>query len=303
MLIPLDGSKTAEKVLPYARSLAVKLKIPVEFMGVVDLAEIAAHVSVDKSRYIPTLVEDTVRRSKSYLQGIAHSFAGVSVKCVIKKGKPEDVIIEEAGADKSTLIAMATHGRSGLNRWLLGSVAEKVLRGSSNPLLLVRASEKAKSEGEAMLKSVIVPLDGSELAESVVPTVVELAKTLKLEVLLVRAFNIPASMYAGGGGYYAIDYEEVRRQFKTEAHAYLEKKAEDLRQLGLNKVSLVSPEGYSADEIIVLGQQSPDSLIAMCTHGRSGVTRWVLGSVTENVVRHSDNPVLVIRATNGHSVS
>jgi nucleotide-binding universal stress UspA family protein len=147
MLIPLDGSKTAEKILPYARSLAGKLKISVEFMGVVDLAEMAAHVSVDKTHYIPTLVEDVVRRGKSYLQGIAHSFAGVSVKCVIKKGKPEDVIIEQAGADKNTLIAMATHGWSGLNRWLLGSVAEKVLRGSSNPLLLLRANEKARSAG------------------------------------------------------------------------------------------------------------------------------------------------------------
>jgi nucleotide-binding universal stress UspA family protein len=297
MLIPLDGSKTAEKVLPYARLLGGKLNLPVELMTVVDIAEMAAHVSADKARYIPTLIEDTIRRSKLYVEQIAHSFAGISVKCTVEKGKPEDVIIEKAAADKNTLIAMATHGRSGLNRWLLGSVAEKVLRGGNNPILLVRAYEKAKSEGEATLNSVIVPLDGSELAESVLPTIVELAKKLNLGLLLIRAFNIPASMYAGGAGYYAIDYEEARKQIKTEAHAYLEKKAEELRRQGLEKVSFVSPEGYSADEIIALGQQTPDSLIAMCTHGRSGVTRWVLGSVTENVVRHSGDPVLVIRAS------
>jgi nucleotide-binding universal stress UspA family protein len=159
----------------------------------------------------------------------------------------------------------------------------------------VRANEKAKSDGEAPLKSVIVPLDGSELAESVLPAVVELAKTMNLEVLLIRVFDIPATLY-GGQGRYGIDYDAIRKQFSLEAHDYLEKKAEDLRRLGLDKVSLVCPRGYSADEILILGRQNPDSFIAMCTHGRSGVTRWALGSVTENVVRHSDNPVLIIRA-------
>ncbi len=74
---------------------------------------------------------------------------------------------------------MATHGRSGFNRLLLGSVAEKVLRSSINPLLLIRASEETKSEGQAILRSVIVPLDGSELAEMVLSPVVQLADALK----------------------------------------------------------------------------------------------------------------------------
>ena len=86
---------------------------------------------------------------------------------------------------------MATHGRSGLNRFLLGSVAEKVLRGTVNPLLLVRATGEAKSDGEATLKSIIVPLDGSELAESVLPMVAGVAKKLDLEVVLFRAYHIP----------------------------------------------------------------------------------------------------------------
>ncbi|HET8564469.1 MAG TPA: universal stress protein [Candidatus Binatia bacterium] len=70
-----------------------------------------------------------------------------------------------------------------------------------------------------------------------------------------------------------------------------------MKRQGLEKVSFITPEGYGADEIIALGRKTPDNLIAMCTHGRSGVTRWVLGSVTENVVRHSGDPVLVIRAS------
>lgn len=297
ILIPLDGSKTAEKVLPYARALAGSLRIPVDLIAVIDIAEMATQISPDKGRLLDTLVEDGVRSSKGYLEGVARSFPDVRVRSTVEKGRPAEVIIEKASADKNLLIAMATHGRSGIERWLLGSVAEKVLRGASNPLFLVRASEEAKAEGEAALKRVIVPLDGSELADSILPSVVQLAKTLKLEVLLIRAFNIPAGMYSGGEGYYAVDYESVRKQFADEAREYIEKKADELRRQGLEKVSVVSPEGYGADEIIACGRKTPDSFIAMCTHGRSGVKHWVLGSVTETVVRHSGDPVLVIRAS------
>lgn len=297
ILIPLDGSKAAEKVLPYARTLAASLRIPVDLVEVIDTSDITPHMSPHELRVLDTLLEDTVRISESYLQGVARGLPGIKVRCAVEKGKPAEVIIDRGGADKNTLIAIATHGRSGFNRWLLGSVAEKVLRGASNPLLLVRAGEEAKAEGEAALKRVIVPLDGSELAESILPTVVELAKTLKPEVLLVRAFNISAIMYARGEGYYLIDYDAVRKQFADEAYAYLEKKADELKRRGVEKVSFISPEGYPADEIISLGRKTSDDLIAMCTHGRSGVTRWVLGSVTESVVRHSGDPVLVIRAS------
>ena len=169
VLVPLDGSKTAEKVLPYARYLAGKFKIPIELLAVIDIAEMATHVSAQKIRHLDTMIEDGVRASTSYLRGIATTFRDANVTCTVEKGHAEDAIIERGEADTAILIAMATHGRSGLNRFLLGSVAEKVLRGSANPLLLVRAIEAAKAEGEAVIKSVVVPLDGSELAESVIP--------------------------------------------------------------------------------------------------------------------------------------
>ena len=167
----------------------------------------------------------------------------------------------------------------------------------TNPLLLVRATEEAKTDGGATLKSIVVPLDGSELAEGVLPAVAELAKTLKLAVVLFRAYNIPTSAYAGGEGYYAVNYEELLTAMRDEAVDYLEKKTEAVKKLGIANVSYVAKEGFAADEIISLARKSPDNLIAMCTHGRSGVKRWVLGSVTETVVRHSADPVLVIRAS------
>jgi nucleotide-binding universal stress UspA family protein len=297
ILIPLDGSKTAEKVLPYARYLAATLKLPVELLEIIDVAEIARRISPDKSHFLNTVLENVVRSSEQYLSGVASTFPKADVKCTVEKGWAEEVIIEKAAADKGTLISMATHGRSGINRWLLGSVAEKVLRGATSPLILVRAAEKAKTEGEAPLSSVIVPLDGSELAEQVLSPVAELAKQLQLEVVLFRAYTIPLSaMAVDPESPYVVNDEELISALKDEVVAYLEKKTEATKQLGVEKVRYIAKYGIAADEIISLARETPDNLIAMCTHGRSGVKRWVLGSVTETVVRHSGDPVVVIRA-------
>jgi nucleotide-binding universal stress UspA family protein len=292
----LDGSKTAEQVLPYARALANRLDAPVELVGVIDIAEFALHISAEKARYLEKMIEQGERSSMDYLKGIAATFPGAAVDCSVEKGTAAETIIDKAARAKGTLIMMATHGRSGINRWVLGSVAEKVLRATNDPLLLVRATDQAPPEAEARLTSVIVPLDGSELAESVLPAVTELAKKLDLEIILFRAFNIPYSIYAGADGYYAINFDQLIAEIKDEATGYLEKRTEEIRRKGVEKVSFLAKEGLSADEIISLGRQTPDNLIAMCTHGRSGVKRWVLGSVTETVVRHCGDPVLVIRA-------
>jgi nucleotide-binding universal stress UspA family protein len=293
LLIPLDGSKTAEAVLPYGRILAGKLNISVELLGVVDVGVLATHLPHDSARYFDTIIAETVRSSEEYLKRIAQTFHGHTVKCTVEMGKAEDAIIEKTSDE--TLTAMATHGRSGINRLILGSVAEKVLRGSTKPLLLVRASEEAKSEGEATLRSVIVPLDGSELAENALPPVVELAKALKLEVLLLRAYQIPINTYAGMEDYYPVNYEQVSVALRDEAQSYLESKVEELKRNGIERVSFAIPEGFGADEIIAAGRRIPDNLIAMCTHGRSGLKRWVLGSVTEKVARLSGDPVLIVR--------
>ena len=295
ILVPLDGSKTAEKVLPYARYLAGKFKVPVELLAVVDVVEIASHMTSEKVHFLDTIIEDAVQHSTTYLRGVATTIAGTNVRCSVEKGRAEDTIIEKAATDKTMLITMATHGRSGLNRFLLGSIAEKVLRGTVNPLLLIRAGDE-KSQGEAMLKSIIVPLDGSELAEAVLPIVADMAKKLDLEIELFRTYHVPYNVYSGDEGLYAVNYEELLAGLRDEAAEYLEKRAADLKRLGVAKVQCITKEGLAADEIISLGRKTPDNLIAMSSHGRSGVRRWVLGSVTELVVRHSGDPVLVIRS-------
>ncbi|MGH7928454.1 MAG: universal stress protein, partial [Candidatus Binatia bacterium] len=234
--------------------------------------------------------------SLEYLKRIGAKSTGVDIKWTVEKGRAEEVIIEKAASHRGTVITMATHGRSGLNRWLMGSVSEKVLRGTANPLLLIRATEEAKPEGAVAFKTVIVPLDGSELAESVIPTVVDLARELDLAVLLFRAYHIPYNVYSAEAGYYAVDYDALMSGVRDEANEYLEKKVAEVKQLGVTKVTCASKEGIASDEIIALGRTTPGELIAMCSHGRSGIKRFVLGSVTETVVRHSGEPVLVTRA-------
>lgn len=297
ILVTLDGSETAEQVLPYSRGLARRLGIPVDLITVIDVTETARNFPAGDGLLLKQVTEDEVRRAGPYLEEIARSFPGAAAGCLVKPGRAVDIIIETARADKGTLITMATHGRSGLNRFLLGSVAEKVLRGTQNPLLLVRATEGAKTDGEIAMKSVIVPLDGSALAEGVLPATEELATKLDLEVVLFRAYAIPYGAYTAGDGFYdPVHLDSFLAQLREETYDYLELKAAELKKRGLQRVSYVAREGLSADEIISFGRQTANNLIAMCTHGRSGVTRWLLGSVTETVVRHCGDPVLVLRA-------
>jgi len=293
ILLPLDGSKTAEKVLPFARLLARTLKLPVQLLEVVDISAATAHIVTDKARYLDAIIAEGERASREHLAEVAVTFAGLHVTCKVERGRPAESIIENAEADAGTLITMATHGRSGINRWMMGSVAEKVLRGTTMPLLLVRGSDEADAGRTAELKSVLVPLDGSELAESALPTASALAGKLDIGIVLCRAYELAATAYYGSEDYLP-KYDQMLRELKDEVEGYLRKKAEALQASGLAKVSWVALEGSGAEEIVRCANAHPDAMVAMCTHGRSGVGRWALGSVTEKVVRHSAEPVLVL---------
>jgi nucleotide-binding universal stress UspA family protein len=209
-------------------------------------------------------------------------------------GSPEEGILEAAATDGSTLVAMATHGRSGVKRWLMGSVAEKVLQGASSPFFLVRAAA-ARTTPQKIINSIIVPLDGSPLAEKILPAVSSWARALDLEVTLIRAYEFPDAAYLTNAGLLRPDYETFRGSIRAEAADYLKAKENSLVAEGVRTVSTLTLEGAAADEIITYGQTASRAMIAMSTHGRSGVQRWILGSVTEKVVRHGDDPVLVVR--------
>jgi nucleotide-binding universal stress UspA family protein len=205
--------------------------------------------------------------------------------------------VERAKSDPACIIAMATHGLSGARRWLLGSVATRVAHTTTNPLLFIRPAEAGEKATRIELKIVFVPLDGSGLAEKILPHVITLAKRMKLEVHLVRVYTLPADAYIVGNGVYMQALTQQREVIQKEAEEYLAGKVEQLRAEGLDQVISTAIEGDPAGEIIDLAQRTPDNLVAMSSHGKSGIAQWVLGSVAEKVIHHSRDPVLVIRPT------
>jgi nucleotide-binding universal stress UspA family protein len=291
MLITLDGSQTAEKVLPYARALAGSFKMPVELLGVIDISH---YTSRERVHYLDTFIDNAIRRNQEYLKRVAKTFPTGFVETTVEGGAPAETIMTKAAKNKGTLVVMATHGRSGLKRWFLGSVAEKVLRGASNSTLLIRANEETTTSDQVTPSRIIVPLDGSKLAEGILPTVVELAKALKLKVVLLRAYSVQPLAY----GYkdFLHSPKEIEAELKKATTSYLDHWVELLKSAGIADVVLSISNGQAAEVIIELAKEAPHSLIAMCTHGRSGVKRWLLGSVTEKVLRHAAGPVLVFRA-------
>lgn len=288
ILATLDGSKLAEGILPYLRWLASELKVPVEFLYVNDPHELAP--------YAPPL------QGREYLEKIAASFSGFAhVQCTVELGNPPAVIADLADAQPGTLIAMATHGYSGAKRWLLGSVAEKVLRGAKSDLLLVRPSGAA-SGNEIQLKTLLVALDGSALGEKVLPVVGELVAAVNLQVRLMRVLNrvytSPPEGFLPVFGANVPNLQQLWGEAKAEVESYLAEKVKQLRAKGLSQVSATLTEAGVdgvAGAIVDLAMQSPGSLIVMSSHGESGIGRWLIGSVTERVIRHSSRPVLVIR--------
>lgn len=297
ILVPLDSSLVAEQVLPLVRALSERLKLPVRLISVVETQGFLT--SVDRAQRFDELVEEVMQASREYLETTSGHMQGLSVDWAVEQGNTAEAIIEIAAADNANLIAMATHGRSGIARWMLGSVAEKVLRATSNPLLLVRATESGQA-GELPLDSIIVPLDGSQLAESILPIAAGLARSLDIELVLAQAVEIPATAYyrtedSGTANRYLPTYDQVRAAETEKARTYLDARIGELRRDGTNKARPEVLTGSTSEEIIKLANRTRGSLIAMCTHGRSGVARWVLGSVAEKVIHHCSSPVLVLR--------
>lgn len=295
IIVPLDGSDLAEGVLPYVRSLARGLELPVTLLQVIDPEIVSAFADPAQKRYFDNVAAGMKMNSADYLRRLIPSFpTSVKVDASVRVGKPAETIVSDGASHSGALIAMATHGRSGLQRWIMGSVAEKVLHAAVNHLLLIRPGGEPANE-EAPLKTVVIPLDGSGLAETVLPYAMELARKMNAEIILLRAYALPVSIYSGTDEYVP-NIEQLNAQLRAEAKEYLDGKVRELRGKGIDKVSGILLEGYGAAEIIDFAKKTAANLVAMCTHGRSGIGRWVLGSVTERVVQNSGDPVLVIRA-------
>jgi nucleotide-binding universal stress UspA family protein len=195
---------------------------------------------------------------------------------------------------------MSTHGRTGITRWTMGSVTDKVLHADTTPLLVIRAQEQADGAAPvalpAVLDEVILPLDGSTLAEGIMPYLLPLVIGLDLKVTLLR-ITAPPEDYYRYMDYPVGDYDNLVRDVDALALDYLKEVNRKFKAQGVTKVEERLFHGHAANAIIELAEKTPNNLVALATHGRSGMGRWLLGSVADRVVQHSGDPVLIIRAS------
>ena len=289
ILVPLDGSRLAEGALPLATRLAQALHGRLLLVQAVrayglagaSLAELQARLTADAQAYLEPLA-----------QGLRDQ--GLPVQVCTPAELAEDAILAEADARDTDLIVMTTHGRSGLGRWLYGSVAESVLARSPVPVLLVRATTEGAAAPALAAPRILVPLDGSFFAEAALPAAIELARALQAPLALLRVV-LPGAARPAGRGAIAADVAEPLESNAAHAAAYLTAQAEALRREGLT-VETVQRVGSPAETILDVA--GPSSLIVMSTHGRSGLQRLLAGSVALSVVRHSAAPILLVRPHN-----
>lgn len=299
ILVPLDGSPLSERILPYARNVARALPAPAELIHVIHPHTIETLVDVQRGRFGDIVRSDLEKTSQEYLERLAQSFFEASkTRCSVEVGPPAETILRRAREDAGILVAMSTRGYSGVKSWLLGSVATKIMQRIRNPLLLIKSSGETPKDAE-ILTRLLAPLDGSELAEMVLPHVAAIAKALALSVELLHAYSPPLSALV------PVDYQmrpeefpgtAMRQALHKKAEEYLQGKVEQLRATGLKNVTFSTFEGDAAHGIIETARTTRSDLIVMCTHGRSGVGEWLLGSTTERVLAHSEDPILVIPA-------
>jgi nucleotide-binding universal stress UspA family protein len=298
LLVPLDGSELAEESLTYARELAARLDLEVVLLHV---ASVAASDSLPMHRaYVDHAAEILRLETAEVLKRLGPGPGGesVRVKGEVVEGYPADEILRYAADHEIDLILMVTHGRSGIRRWLLGSVADKVLQTSWVPIWLVRAGAKGAVYRDGL--RFLVPLDGSELAELVLPHVEALAKqrtTEPVEVVLMRVCE-PLIVPPVGAPEASLNWAKVAEEHmagtRQGAQEYLGKVRDGLAETGM-KLKLEVAEGNPADEITNYVNKNECDLVVMATHGRSGLSRWAYGSVAGKVLLSASCPIFLVR--------
>ena len=302
IIVPLDGSAFSETALPYARVIAGPLAIPVELVEAFDVLPPVARQrqSAEAGRQ---MLADAERTSRDYLGQIQAGLrsAGLVAVTTTLPGAPARALVDWLVREPEALVVMSTHGRGGIARWALGSVADKVLHSIPNPMLLIRSNAESVPADNVDVTTVLVPLDGSELSEESLPHAASVAAGLGARIMLLQV-TATADFYrrymdrsptAGE----LMSPEDLVQADSDDALASLAGASRRLAQeFGFGGEVVVSHlQGQNPAEAIVEMAGSEPTMIVMTTHGRSGINRLVLGSVTDRVVRHANVPVLVVR--------
>ena len=291
ILVPLDGSALGELALPVAEALARK---------------VGARLVLVRSAWQPAGREldpveaqfENLQAVKVYLAEIAGWLGqqGLLVTRAFPDLPPAQSILSEIESHQADLVVMSTHGRSGLGRWIFGSVAEAVLARSPVPVWLVRGLGRRPADlFEVAQPRILVPLDGSPFGEAALPHAKALARLLDATIVLLHVLAAPAAPEEAE----TVTEPPVTGEALTDDTAamnYLVIWAERLRLEGV-RVQTTVLVGQAPDTIIQASQVSNIDLIVMATHGRTGLPRVVLGSVALEVLRRGPLPVVLVRPT------
>ena len=290
LLVPLDGSAFAEHALPFAASIARRAGATLRVVRV--------HVPVASLYSGNELVADLTLDAKirenetAYLDGVVKRLAEivpVPVSRILADGPVADALREQSLASAADLVVMATHGRGPLSRFWLGSVADTLVRCLPMPILLVRPQEEVPTlAAEVRLRRILIPLDGSVLAEQILGPATELGSLTQAEFTLLRVvepFMPPPHQLLG----------PLFDQLAREAQIYVDGVAERLRGQSLRVETRVVFNRFASAAILEEAQVHVSDLIALETHGRGGLTRMLLGSVADKVVRGALTPLLLHR--------
>jgi nucleotide-binding universal stress UspA family protein len=274
ILVPLDGSELADRIVAPMRS-TLSRGSDVALLQVVPSDVLPVDHPPGKNPL--TLARRHLATKRDELT--AH---GVCAHTRLAIGDPASKILDFAREHGTTLIVMSTHGRTGATRLLRGSVAERVLRHSPVPVLLANPAALGAHE-EFRFRKILVPLDGSERSAEILPLVAELAKLHGSEVIIF--FSVPIIVspepYTGPPPISLAEGEQVLEPFHARLYDV--------------PVKRVVAYGDPASNILGLVLDQKVDLVAMTSHGRTGASRWLFGSVAEQVTRHARCPLLVMR--------
>jgi nucleotide-binding universal stress UspA family protein len=293
ILVPLDGSPLAEQALPYAQALlapGAELTLLEVVEGPEPIHGMSGRLLVpveDVQRMLERQAHDDLEKAEAMLRG-----EQTRARLEVARGNPAVEILRVAAEQRVDLIAMTTHGRGALGRWVFGSVADRVARSSPVPVLLVRPSERQPQP--VVIRRLVVPLDGSSLSEEALPTAQTLAKRLGVPIHLITVIDIMRLIPAEIAPVVAFDaavYEETLSQLDAGAAALLAEISERLPHEGLHTSSEVA---HGSPFMTIAEAVHDGDLIVMTSHGRGGVRRWLLGSVAEKLVREAPVPVVLV---------
>lgn len=310
LVVPLDGSATAERILPHVGLLAALLSARVHLLLVVTheqkqhlIAGYAAAPPQDGARYETEwqwedrAQAELMHAAEGYLteQAQALRTAELNVTWQVTSGVPAECIIDCAASEPEALIVMATHGYSGLRRWTLGSVADKVIHGAQAPIFLIRTTEPAPVSVQPW-KRILVPLDGSALAAQALPLAIDLARRAKAELILLQAVMPLVEYVPGLSPFHRLPSPPVvfPDALREQAHQQLMAVIDRLALPNMT-ITPVAVAGYPAEAIVDEAVRYQAGLIVMATHGYSGLQRWTLGSVADKVLHTSTLPLLLVR--------